>query len=115
LRTINMEAGKAHEQAPAKRDMSTDDLLAFSRDTYQALKKKHGAKALKATDWKIVGLWLWVSGDTKPIKSGLKEAGFRWSPNKEKWYFAGRPSISRKHHSYEEIVEMHGETKLGIR
>ena len=35
-----------------------------------------------------VGQWLWVSGETKPIKEQLKAAGFKWSQHHLKWYFA---------------------------
>ena len=38
----------------------------------------------------ICGAWVWVSGNSKPFKANLKEAGFRWASKKKKWYF--RPS-----------------------
>ena len=34
----------------------------------------------------ICGSWVWVSGNTKPVKTELKQAGFRWSQNKKMWY-----------------------------
>jgi hypothetical protein len=35
----------------------------------------------------ICGSWIWVSGNTKPFKDILKEAGFKWAPKKEMWHF----------------------------
>ena len=35
----------------------------------------------------ICGLWVWVSGDTKPHKEALKAAGFRWASKKKVWYY----------------------------
>jgi hypothetical protein len=35
----------------------------------------------------ICGSWLWVSGDTRPHKDILKEAGFKWAPKKMMWHF----------------------------
>lgn len=35
----------------------------------------------------IIGSWLWVSGDTYPIRDKLKSTGFRYSHNKHAWYF----------------------------
>ena len=35
----------------------------------------------------INGAWLWVSGNTYPVKEKLKELGFRWSKNKKEWYW----------------------------
>ena len=35
----------------------------------------------------LCGAWLWISGDTKPIKEDLKACGCRWSNNKKMWYW----------------------------
>jgi hypothetical protein len=43
----------------------------------------------------LTGCWIWVSGDTKPVKDDLKAAGFKWAHKKGQWYFAGRRSTSR--------------------
>lgn len=35
----------------------------------------------------LVGNWLWVTGNTKPVKVELRAAGFFWASKKEAWYF----------------------------
>lgn len=35
----------------------------------------------------ICGSWIWVSGNTYPVKESLKAAGFRFSKNKKAWYW----------------------------
>lgn len=35
----------------------------------------------------LCGRWLWVSGDTRPIKDSLKAVGFRWAAKKKQWYW----------------------------
>lgn len=35
----------------------------------------------------LMGVWLWVSGDTKPHKEALKESGLFWSKQKSAWYW----------------------------
>ena len=35
----------------------------------------------------LVGRWIWISGDTKPLKEQLKENNFRWSLKKQMWYY----------------------------
>ena len=35
----------------------------------------------------ICGSWVWVSGDTKPHKEQIKEAGYRWQARKKMWAF----------------------------
>lgn len=41
------------------------------------------------------GSWLWISGDTRPVKDELKAAGCRWSPKKQMWYWKPAGSYSR--------------------
>lgn len=43
----------------------------------------------------VCGDWLWISGDTKPVKEELKAIGCRWSRNKSRWYWA--PAYSKTH------------------
>jgi hypothetical protein len=37
-----------------------------------------------------IGDWVWVSGDTRPIKEELKTLGFFWGNKKKAWYFKGK-------------------------
>lgn len=41
------------------------------------------------------GSWLWISGDTKPVKEQLKAAGCRWASKKKMWYWKPAGSYSR--------------------
>jgi hypothetical protein len=38
----------------------------------------------------LIGNWIWISGNTYPYKSQLKEIGFYFAPKKVMWYY--RPS-----------------------
>lgn len=67
----------------------------------------------------LCGEWLWVSGNTKPIKDKLKEAGFKWSKNKTAWYW--RANYQRKfwrgnHESWdiERIRNQYGSQKVTV-
>jgi hypothetical protein len=35
----------------------------------------------------LLGVWLWVSGDTRPHKEALKACGLFWSKQKAAWYW----------------------------
>jgi len=35
----------------------------------------------------LVGHWIWVTGNTKPVKNNLKDAHFFFAPKKCAWYF----------------------------
>ncbi|NCC84686.1 MAG: J domain-containing protein [Clostridia bacterium] len=43
----------------------------------------------------VCGSWVWVSGDTRPVKDTIKEAGFKWAAKKRMWYWT--PTPERKH------------------
>ena len=62
----------------------------------------------------ICGSWIWVSGDTRPHKEILKEAGFKWAPKKMMWHW--RPedykSHSRGKYSMDEVREKHGSVSI---
>jgi len=53
------------------------------------------AKSIPGIKIELCGLWLWVTGDTRPVKAQLKEAGFKWAHKKKQWYFPGVRSIGR--------------------
>ena len=58
----------------------------------------------------IIGCFIWVSGDTKPNKEGLKKLGFRWHREKLNWYKSapGYKKHNNKKHSMQEIRDMFG-------
>ncbi len=67
----------------------------------------------------VCGQWVWVTlsksdVDTREKLKAVEVDGkkFKFSGNKKKWYFAGKPSFSRKIHSMQEIRERHGSVKV---
>ncbi|CAL7964418.1 Molecular chaperone DnaJ [Gammaproteobacteria bacterium] len=62
----------------------------------------------------ICSAWIWISGNTKPYKDILKNAGFFWSPKKLCWYF--RPADYKSHNrsawSMDKIREIYGSAKV---
>lgn len=63
----------------------------------------------------LVGLWVWVSGDTYPYRETFKANGFKWASKKRMWYFAGIESSGygqdmdsiRNKYGSETIATMH--------
>lgn len=35
----------------------------------------------------IIGRWVWITGDTKPVKDTLKELECRWHSKRQAWYW----------------------------
>lgn len=60
----------------------------------------------------ICGLWVWVSGETKPVKDQIKAAGYKWASKKEKWYFAGIAAGGRGQWDMEKIRTHYGSTHV---
>lgn len=62
----------------------------------------------------VCGIWVWVSGDTKPIKDQLKQAGFLWHSKKGMWYFRPEESKYRRSKGFDmETIRMrYGSTTL---
>ena len=64
----------------------------------------------------IVGLWVWVEGDTKPYKENLKTAGMHWNGKRMAWQwkpYAGRPHYSSQ--SNAAIKNWYGVDRVGSR
>ncbi len=43
--------------------------------------------AIEGIEIELIGSWIWISGETYPIKEILKELGFKYSSNKKMWYW----------------------------
>ena len=58
----------------------------------------------------VCGSWLWVDGDTKPVKDLIKSVGGRWATKKKKWYVRpeGAKWFHRKEQDMEHIREGYG-------
>ena len=67
---------------------------------------------LEGLDIEIIGVWIWVGGDTKLHKETLKEAGFIWNKAKVKWVFIGKKSNGRGNMTLDEMREKHGSEKF---
>jgi curved DNA-binding protein CbpA len=87
----------------------TEQEYASMADVAECIRKAIEAIiTLDKLDIEICGLWVWVGGDTKPVKDDLKAAGYKWAPKKEKWYFAGVPAGGRGRFSMDDIRSRYG-------
>ena len=49
----------------------------------------HAIMHLPGIEIEVVGKWLWIGGNTYPVKTELKQAGLKFASTKKMWYFAG--------------------------
>lgn len=48
----------------------------------------------------IIGSWIWVSGNTFPVKEELKESGFKFQGAKKMWYWHAGDYVKRGNSEY---------------
>ena len=91
-------------------NISNEDIL-NETEYRQAMEK---VASLQGIEIDLVGSWIWVYGNTYPVKSEIKEAGFIWANQKKKWYFRSEENKVKntKKLSYEEITAKYGVTKI---
>jgi hypothetical protein len=70
---------------------------------------------LEGLEIEIIGVWVWVSGNTRTYKDLLKAEKFIWQKAKEKWVFMGKKSNGRGTMSMDEMREKYGSEKVEIK
>jgi hypothetical protein len=65
-------------------DEQADKEIKLSEEYRQAIEK---IIHLPGISIELVGNWIWVTGNTKPVKDTLKEAGFFYASKKIAWYY----------------------------
>jgi hypothetical protein len=62
----------------------------------------------------IIGDWIWVGGDTKPVKDQLSAAGFRYAGKRKMWYWKSYPyrKRSKRHIPTEELRNIYGSQQV---
>lgn len=65
-------------------DSETDEQLRYSEQYRQVIEQ---IIVLPDIIIELVGLWIWVTGNTYPVKKQLKAAGLFFAPKKSAWYY----------------------------
>lgn len=62
----------------------------------------------------LIGTWVWMTGDTKPVKEMLKGLGMKWHSKRIAWYWhpAGYRSFYNKNASLESLAAHYGASRL---
>jgi len=69
---------------------------------------------LKEVTIEVIGSWIWITGNTRPLREELKTRGFKFSPNKLAWYwqYGDYRKKNGKQFSLEEIRAMWGSEEV---
>lgn len=71
---------------------------------------------LSGIELEICGTWLWISGNTYPVRTHLTSFGCRWSKGKKKWYWTTDEytRVRYKTPTMAEIRQMYGSQKIKL-
>ena len=82
----------------------------------EVLQALHAEIASELIDVWLIGRWLWIRGDTKPIRSklGRKGIGFKWHGKRAAWYWkpSNEPRSRRSKEGLDAIASRYGASKL---
>ncbi len=64
---------------------------------------------LQEVDISLIGTWIWVTGETKPVKERLKAVGCKWHSVRECWFWNATPwKGGRSRSDLSELAEKYG-------
>lgn len=64
----------------------------------------------------LCGSWLWISGNTFPVRDKLASAGCHWSKGHKKWFWAAdiEKKSGKGHASEKQITEKYGRQRVNV-
>lgn len=87
MKAINVEYAYATAKILKGEKLSqeeTDQQMRFSEEYRQVIEK---IIHLPSITVELVGLWIWVTGETRPVREELKQAGLFYASKKQAWYY----------------------------
>lgn len=93
-----------------KGNFTTQENFDSSWESCQLFKDKINAVVnMEGIVIELVGLWIWITGDTRTHKEGIKAAGYFWASKKAAWFW--RPASAaggRGKHSLDFLKNKYG-------
>ena len=115
MQEINDEYDKLSKNLIENNPDFSEGRKVYENEVSEDLKEKVSQViVLPGVSIEIIGSWVWVTGDTKPVKDKLKEAGFKFSRKKVAWYWhRGRyRKFNSKEYDLNTIRSMWGSEKV---
>ena len=116
MQQVNIQYHEALAQGhgqTAKGSDGQEHTYYYSQDIEQAVMDKIEellALRLPGVEILLVGTWIWVDGDTRPVKEQLKEVKLKWHSKRKKWFWH-TPSYRRSYNSsgsFDDICQAYG-------
>jgi len=97
LETMKALNASYHQALKGQHGVETDGRrYSYRSDTEQELMDVI-AELMKLPELAIdlIGLWVWIRGNTKPVKDSIKALGARWHSDRGCWYYKPKGFSSR--------------------
>ena len=107
----SMPAGGAateEKQSEADKQAAAD----LDREIRKALEK---IIHIDGINIEVVGTWIWVDGNTYPVRELLKSLGYKWSKARKKWHFTpyGEGTYYKgKRKSFDSLRKIYGSSRV---
>lgn len=113
MQAINSEYAYATAKILAGEDLTAEEVneqINLSEEYRQVIEKIIN---LPGVIIEVVGLWIWVTGNTFPVRKQLKEAGLFFASKKVAWYYRSEEYKTKGgKKSLDEIREKYGSEKV---
>ena len=113
MQVINNQYSEAIKNFVSGARVENKEEIIFDSEAYRCAIEK--ISHLEGIIIELVGNWIWVTGNTYPVKETLKAAGFFFASKKAAWYFRTAEYAvknTRKKLSLEQIKDKYGSTNL---
>jgi len=67
---------------------------------------------LDGVEINLIGLWVWITGDTKQHRKVLKDAGCKWHSKRECWYWQNGKKRFQSKGNLSELAKKYGVTNF---
>lgn len=113
MQAINAEFAFACAKILKGENLSTEDTSEQIRLSEEYRKVLESIINLAGVTIELVGNWIWVTGNTYPVKKQLKEAGLFFASKKLAWYYRAEEFKTKGgKKSLEEIRSKYGSEKV---
>lgn len=107
------EALKSYDGFATFSDENKAYTYKYNQETEQAVMDKIGellALQLRGVHIALIGTWIWVTGETKPVKDSLKGAGLSWNANREAWcwHLGGYRRLRQSSANFSQLAQKYG-------
>lgn len=87
MKAINSEYKRTFESLKNQHNATAEDFRKTTEAPEEFINIINTLIKFPGITVELCGSWLWISGETLPIKDQLKAAGCRWSSSKKMWYW----------------------------